>query len=110
VSVLHEFEPARFHVSVGSHKPVLRVERGEVTRTWTVDSGGYDRNGEDNTDGDNPQTGLLYLEGAAPRDFGLDHRAGSALLGHRIRYDVGNVYDPANTVVAKVEKAILERL
>jgi amidase len=43
-------------------------------------------------------------------DYGLDYRAGSALLGQFIRYDVGNVYDPAYTMVAKVEKALLERL
>ena len=43
-------------------------------------------------------------------DYGLDYRAGSALLGQCIRYDVGNVYDPAYTMVAKVEKALLGRL
>ena len=43
-------------------------------------------------------------------DYGLDYRAGSALLGQFIRYDVGNVFDPAYTMVAKVEKALLERL
>ena len=43
-------------------------------------------------------------------DHGLDYRAGSALLGQCIRYDVGNVFDPAYTMVAKVEKALLERL
>ena len=43
-------------------------------------------------------------------DYGLDYPAGSTLLGQCIRYDVGNVYDPAYTIVAKVEKAILERL
>jgi amidase len=43
-------------------------------------------------------------------DYGLDYRAGSALLGQCVRYDVGNVYDPAYTGVAKVEKSLLERL
>jgi amidase len=43
-------------------------------------------------------------------DYGLDYRAGSALLGQCIRYDVGNVFDPAYTMVAKVEKALLVRL
>lgn len=37
-------------------------------------------------------------------DYGLDYRASSVLLGQLARYDVGNVYDPAYTVVAKVEK------
>jgi acetamidase/formamidase len=44
------------------------------------------------------------------QDHGLNYRAGSALLGQCIRYDVGNVYDPAYTVVAKIEKKLLERL
>ena len=43
-------------------------------------------------------------------DHGLDYRAGSVLLGQFVRYDVGNVYDPAYTMVAKVEKALLARL
>ena len=43
-------------------------------------------------------------------DYGLDYPAGSTLLGQCIRYDVGNVYDPAYTIVAKVDKALLERL
>ena len=41
------------------------------------------------------------------QDYGLDYRAGSALLGQCIRYDVGNVFDPAYTRVAKVEKRLL---
>jgi amidase len=68
MSTLHEFEPTHFHITIGSHEPVLRVESGDAIRTWTVDSGGYDRNGEDITDGGNPQTGPFYLEGAEPGD------------------------------------------
>jgi acetamidase/formamidase len=37
-------------------------------------------------------------------DYALDYRASSVLLGQLIRYDVGNVYDPAYTMVAKVAK------
>jgi acetamidase/formamidase len=40
-------------------------------------------------------------------DHGLDYRASSALLGQCIRYDVGNVYDPAYTMVAKIAKRFL---
>jgi acetamidase/formamidase len=43
-------------------------------------------------------------------DYGLDAVAASTLLGQFIRYDVGNVYDPAYTIVAKVEKRLLEKL
>ena len=40
-------------------------------------------------------------------DRGLSFRASSALLGQCIRYEIGNVFDPAYTVVAKVSKALL---
>jgi acetamidase/formamidase len=40
-------------------------------------------------------------------DYGLDHRASSVVLGQLIRYDVGNVFDPAYTMVAKIEKRYL---
>jgi len=66
--VIHEFEPTHFHTTIGSHEPVLRVASGDVIRTWTVDSGGYDRHGDDLTDGGNPQTGPFYVEGAERGD------------------------------------------
>ncbi len=40
-------------------------------------------------------------------DYGLDARAASILLGQCVRYDVGNVYDPAFTMICKVEKKLL---
>jgi amidase len=64
----HEFKPTHFHTTIGSHEPVLRVASGDTIRTWTVDSGGYDHNGDHLTDGGNPQTGPFYLEGAEPGD------------------------------------------
>ena len=183
--MIHDFEPTAFHLSIGSHEPVLRVASGDTIRTWCVDSGGFDRNQEDLTDGGNPMTGPFFVDRrcgrARPRhghalqgdgeivgtgievsmdveltlevvkgkrirwpraddgtfvmavgnarpldqavqhattelvtllkeDYGLDYPAGSSLLGQCIRYDVGNVFDPAYTIVAKVEKALLERL
>lgn len=65
---VHDFEPTHFHVTIGSHEPVLRVESGDSIRTWTVDSGGYDRAGEQITEGGNPQTGPFSVEGAEPGD------------------------------------------
>ncbi|HEV2124955.1 MAG TPA: acetamidase/formamidase family protein [Chloroflexota bacterium] len=41
-------------------------------------------------------------------DYTLDLRGASLLLGQCIRYDVGNVFDPAYTMVAKVEKRLVE--
>jgi acetamidase/formamidase len=43
-------------------------------------------------------------------DYGLDHRASSALLGQLIRYDLGNVFDPAYTMVARIAKRHLPEL
>ena len=37
-------------------------------------------------------------------DYGLSSVAASHLLGQVVRYEVGNVYDPAYTMVCKVEK------
>lgn len=43
-------------------------------------------------------------------DYGLDVRAASLLLGQAVRYEVGNVFDPAYTMVCKVEKRVLAEL
>ena len=66
---VHEFEPTHFHVAIGSHEPVLHVASGDTIRTWTVDSGGCDRHGEQITDGGNPQTGPFHVDGAEPGDM-----------------------------------------
>jgi acetamidase/formamidase len=42
-------------------------------------------------------------------DFGLDAIAASHLLGQVVRYDVGNVYDPAYTMACRLEKKWLTR-
>lgn len=68
MTTVHDFEPTHFHTTIGSHEPALRVASGDTIRTWTVDSGGYDGNGEHITPGGNPQTGPFYLEGAEPGD------------------------------------------
>jgi acetamidase/formamidase len=68
MSTVHDFEPTHFHTTIGSHEPVLSVESGDTISTWTVDSSGYDRDGEDITPGGNPQTGPFHLVGAEPGD------------------------------------------
>jgi len=40
-------------------------------------------------------------------DYGLSYGPGSTLLGQVVRYEIGNVFDPAYTVVCKVPKAVL---
>lgn len=43
-------------------------------------------------------------------DYGLDARAASTLLGQCVEYDVGNVFDPAFTMICKLKKSILAGL
>jgi acetamidase/formamidase len=43
-------------------------------------------------------------------DFGLDSTAASVVLGQCVEYDVGNVFDPAYTMVCKVRKRLLAGL
>jgi len=44
------------------------------------------------------------------RDWTLDVVAASTLLGQCVEYDVGNVYDPAYTMICKLPKATLRQL
>ena len=44
------------------------------------------------------------------QDYGLDAQHASLLLGQCARYDLGNIYDPAYTMVCKLPKSLLERL
>ncbi|HIE29561.1 TPA: acetamidase [Candidatus Poribacteria bacterium] len=42
-------------------------------------------------------------------DLGLDARAAHILLGQCVEYDVGNVFDPAYTMVCKLKKELLPK-
>jgi amidase len=94
---IHDFEPATFHVSIGSHEPVLRVASGDTIRTWCVDSAGYDRNGDDLTEGGNPMTGPFFVEGAEPGDtlsVRLDRIRPNRTRGVTGAHVAPNVLDP----------------
>lgn len=41
-------------------------------------------------------------------DYGLDERTAHVLLGQAVEYDMGNMFDPAYTMVCKVPKAVLD--
>jgi amidase len=43
------------------------------------------------------------------RDFGLSAEAASHLMGQVVRYDIGNVFDPAYTVACRISKTWLRR-
>ena len=42
-------------------------------------------------------------------DYGLDARGASILLGQCVEYDLGNIFDPAYTMVCKLPKRLLPR-
>jgi acetamidase/formamidase len=42
--------------------------------------------------------------------YGLDVDSASQLLGQCVRYDLGNMFDPAYTMVCKMPKRVLEQL
>ena len=41
--------------------------------------------------------------------FGLDPVSASHLLGQTVSYDIGNVFNPAHTVVCKIAKTWLRK-
>lgn len=49
---------------------------------------------------------LRWLES----DYGLDRLGASVLLGQCVEYDLGNMFDPAYTMVCKLSKRILEQI
>jgi amidase len=65
---VHHFTPTHYHVTLGSHDPVLHIADGDTVITTTVDAGGSDATGQRVTPGGNPQTGPFYVDGAEPGD------------------------------------------
>jgi len=65
---VHRFHPTHYHVTFGSHEPLLRIDDGDTVVTTTVDARGRDARGEQVVVGPNPQTGPFHLEGAEPGD------------------------------------------
>jgi amidase len=49
---------------------------------------------------------LVWLE----EDYGLDTSAASTLLGMYVEYDLGNIFDPAYTMVCKLSRRVLKNL
>ena len=43
-------------------------------------------------------------------ELGLEKRAAHILLGQCVEYDIGNVYDPAYTMICKIKKSILRQI
>jgi amidase len=94
---LHRFEPQQYHVTIGSHEPVLRIADGDTVITTTVDSGGRDARDEPVTPGGNPQTGPFYVEGAEEGDtlvVHFDRLWPNRVLGRSCMVLAPNVVEP----------------
>lgn len=87
---VHEFRPTYYHCTLGPHEPALVVRPGDQVVTWCVDSIGLDAEGRPLT----PQQ-LAGPPGALQ------------VLSQVGRARVGNVVDPAYSVVAKFPKRYL---
>jgi amidase len=64
----HRFQPLGYHLTLGSHPPVLEIQDGDTVITTTVDSEGRDASDSDVTPPGNPQTGPFSVRGALPGD------------------------------------------
>ena len=44
------------------------------------------------------------------QDYDLDQVAAHTLLGQYVEYEVGNVFDPAYTMICKLSKSLLRQI
>jgi acetamidase/formamidase len=93
----HHFEPACYHVTLGSHEPVLHIADGDTVITTTVDAFGKDARDQPVTERGNPQTGPFFVEGAEPGDVlavHLDRLMPNREIGYSAAVVAPNVVDP----------------
>ena len=64
----YNFEPEHYHVTIGTHDPVLHISPGDSVSTTTVDARGRDFTGEQITERGNPMTGPFFINGAEAGD------------------------------------------
>jgi acetamidase/formamidase len=64
----HRFAPTRFHNTIGSHSPCLRIADGDTVITETLDAHGFDKANEKRGERPNPMTGPFHVQGAEPGD------------------------------------------
>lgn len=93
----HVFAPTHYHLTIGSHDPVLYIADGDSVRTSTVDALGFDAQGVQVASRDNPQTGPFFVEGAEPGDtlaVHVDSVTPSRATGFSSTVLAANVLDP----------------
>jgi amidase len=70
---MHRYHPTHYHLTIGSHEPVLHIAGDDTVITTTVDARGSDLHGNQVSPRGNPQTGPFYVEGAEPGDTLVMH-------------------------------------
>jgi amidase len=94
----HHFSPTHYHITLGSHEPVLHLADGDTAVTTTVDARGYDAASQQVAERFNAQTGPFYVDGAEPRDtlaIHLDRLAPNRTWGWSESTLASGVVDPA---------------
>lgn len=93
----HHFSPTHYHITLGSHEPVLQIADGDTVLTTTVDANGMDARGETIAASPNPMTGPFFVEGAEPGDtliVQLDRITPNRTYGWTRASVAANVVDP----------------
>jgi amidase len=94
---VHRFSPTHYHVTIGSHEPVLRIAPGDTVIAATADAAGRDAAGDKVAEAGNPMTGPFYIEGAEQGDtlvVHLDRITPSRAHGFTSTVLAPNVVDP----------------
>ncbi len=93
----YEYQPIRYHLTLGSHDPVLHLADGDTVVTSTVDAEGFDARGVQVSPPSNPQTGPFFVEGAEPGDtlaVHIDRIIPNRATGYCSTVLAANVLDP----------------
>ena len=94
---VHRFDPTRFHNTLGSHEPVLRIADGDTVITATIDAWGLDAADVKRADAPNPMTGPFFVEGAEPGDslhLRIERMTPTRATGWTFSVLAPNVVDP----------------
>lgn len=97
----HYFQPDHYHVTMGSHAPVLHIADGDSVSTTTVDARGFDASDRQVAPRGNPQTGPFFVQGAEPGDMlalHLDRLTPNRERGWSAASLAPNVVDPEYVV------------
>ncbi|MGA2563710.1 MAG: hypothetical protein ABSF96_09130 [Steroidobacteraceae bacterium] len=116
-----EYEPTEFHNFYSPDlKPVLHLQAGDTVRTRTLDSRGYDRDGNARAPRGNPLIGAFYIDDAMPGatqmsrwlqdTYGLTPHDVAPILGTAMQYEIAEVVDSEYNVVAKISKETLAKI